>query len=206
MEFAILKTMKRSYIYIYKHANFAHWTKYVRINTARLYLGLRFWGESISQKSGILSTEEGTFNTNAKCCIQFCQKRGWDSAPTFSKSLGASSPIERLYWKYIHLKAKDNSHVMHQYDKNLHLLSNLKMCYTMCQLCNSSIPHQIMKTKVFLIFYWGLLGFLEKKKVWILIPIYRVFKTSSNVSLTNTSKYHNIHYKWPEYFIEMDIN
>ena len=29
-------------------------------------------GINISEK-GILSTEEGTFNTNAKCCIQFCQ-------------------------------------------------------------------------------------------------------------------------------------
>ena len=137
----------------------------------------------------------------------FAKKGGWDSAPTFSKSFGASSPIERLYWKYIHLKAKDNSHVMHQYDKNLHLLSNIKMCYTMCQLYNSSIPHQIMKTKVFFDILLRPFGISwEEKKYESLFQYIEYSKIQLNVSLTNTSKYHNINNKWPEYFIEMDIN
>ena len=155
--------MKRSYIYIHiciyiyiKHANFAHWTKYVHINTARLYLG--FW----------------SFNTNAKCCIQFCQKvgvgGGWggDSAPTFSKSLGASSPIERLYWKYIRLKARDNSHVMHQYDKNLHLLSNIK-CVIPC--VSYTIPQSYQTNNRYPLNPLGFFG-LNNKISWAALKLW----------------------------------
>ena len=200
MEFAILKTMKRIYVYIYKHAILHTELKYVHINTlntARLYLGFQFWGESISQKSEMLSTEEGTFNTNA--VYNFAIKGGWDSAPTFFKSLGASSPIERLYWKYIHSKAGENSHVMHQYDKNLHLLSYIEMCYTMRQLYNSSLDHENKSFFDILLKPFGISW--EEKKYESLFQYIEYSKIQSNIYLTNTSKYHNITYKWPEYFI-----
>ena len=74
------------------------------------------------------------------------------------------------------------------------------MC-PMCQLYNSSIPHQIMK-KVFL--YNLLRPFAiswEEKKSESLFQYIEYSKIQSNISLKNTSEYHNINYKWPEYFI-----
>ena len=93
---------------------------------------------------------------------------------------------------------------MHQYDKTLHLLSNIKMCYTMCQLYKSSSDHE--NKSFFDILLRPFWDFLRRKKSESLFQYIEYSKIQSNVSLTNTSKYHNINYKWPEYFIEMDIN
>ena len=127
--------------------------------------------------------------TQYKCFIPFCQTMR-DLPPLFPTFLGqvvnfggtppsltlhttliqvstGIADIERLYWKYIYLKARDNSYIMHLYNKNLQLISKIKWCHFIHQLYNSTIHHQIMTTS-FWIFYWGHLGFVEKK---ILNPI-----------------------------------
>ena len=47
---------------------------------------------------------------------------------------------------------------------------------------------------------------LRWKKSESLFQYREYSKIQSNISLTNISKYHNIIYKWPECFIEMDID
>ena len=79
------------------------------------------------------------------------------------------------------------------------------MCCTMWRVSyNSSSDHE---NKVFFWYsieaFWD---FLRRKKSESLFQYIEYSKIESNISLTNTSKYHNINYKRPEYFIEMDIN
>ena len=117
------------------------------------------------------------------------------------------NPIQKLYWKYIVWRTRTTHILCIKTTKNLQLISKMKMCHTMCRLYNFSIPHQIMKNQSFLVLYWGLWGFLEKKNLNPYSNIENIKKKiRSNISLTNTSKCHNIIYKWPEHFIEMDIN
>ena len=130
---------------ISKRANFAHWTKYVHINTSRLYLGFRFWGESISQKSGILSTEEGTFNTNAKCCIQFCQKRGLGLCPHFFEKFGGKFSYREIILK-IHSFEGQGQFTCHApiWQKTAPFIQHKNVLYhvSVIQFHNSSSDHE----------------------------------------------------------------
>ena len=68
-----IRSIEKTIICLTKNVNFAHWTKYLHIHTysrvASKFPSLR--GESIYQKWGVLSSEEGAFSTY----ISFCQIR-----------------------------------------------------------------------------------------------------------------------------------
>ena len=89
----------------------------------------------------------------------------WGNSPflaldvTLIQHLPGRTHIAKSYWIYSYLKARDISHTMHYFDKNLQLLSKIKMCNTMSQLYNSSSDHEIF----YFNFYCGSLGFREKK-------------------------------------------
>ena len=86
MEFTILETMKREVMFKKKKTLILHTEQICSHTYSRVVSSFPILRrESISQKRGILSTEEVAFNTNAKCCIQFCQTRGRFCPHSFQK-------------------------------------------------------------------------------------------------------------------------
>ena len=75
----------------------------------------------------------------------------------------------------------------------------------MCRLYNFLIPHHENESFFnILLRPLGIYWVEEKSESLFQYGEYK--KIQSNLSLTNTSKYHNIIYNWLECFIDIDIN